>query len=184
MAAQCLELVNLLNRCLGTGPAAATLLLIGLTSTAYADFTGRVVSVADGDTITILDDANRQHKIRLSGIDAPESKQAFGARSKQRLVDMVHGKTVRADCTKTDRYGREVCKVWVRPADCPQCGETLDVNYSQISAGLTWWYRAYSKEQSPEDRGRYESEENEARQRKRGLWVDDAPVPPWDWRRK
>ena len=168
---------------LGIGPAVATLLLIGLTANAYGDFTGKVVNVADGDTITVLDGTNRQHKIRLAGIDAPESKQVFGDRSKQWLVDMVHGKTVRADCTKTDRYGREVCKVWVRPADCPECGATLDVNHAQISAGLAWWYRAYAKEQSPEDRGRYESEENEARLRKRGLWVDDAPAPPWEWRR-
>ena len=148
-----------------------------------AEFTGRVVGVADGDTITLLDAGKKQHKIRLAGIDAPESKQAFGTRSKQNLSDMVHGKDVRADCPKTDRYGRQVCKVWVQPTDCPQCGDTLDVSYAQISAGLAWWYRAYAKEQSPEDRGRYESEENEARLRKRGLWADDAPVPPWEWRR-
>ena len=39
-----------------------------------------------------------------------------------------------------------------------------------------------AKEQSAEDRGRYESEENESRLRKRGSWVDDSPVPPWAWR--
>ena len=56
------------------------------------------------------------------------------------------------------------------------------ITYAQISAGMAWWYRAYAKEQSAEDRGRYESEENEARLRKRGLVVDDAPVPLWAWR--
>ena len=83
-----------------------------------------------------------------------------------------------------DRYRRIFGKVWVQPSDCPTCGETLDVCYAQISTGLAWWYRAYAKEQSSEDRGRYESEENDARLRKRGLWADPAPVPPWDWRRK
>ena len=68
--------------------------------------------------------------------------------------------------------------------DCPACGKTLDVGHAQISAGLAWWYRAYAKEQSVEDRGRYESEENEARLRRRGIWADPQPVPPWEWRRK
>jgi endonuclease YncB( thermonuclease family) len=164
--------------------APALICLLLLTDAWAATLAGRVIGVHDGDTITVLDASKKQHRIRLAGIDAPESKQAFGARSKQSLSDMVYGKDVRADCPKIDRYGRQVCKVWVRPADCPQCGETLDVSYAQISAGLAWWYRAYAKEQSPEDRGRYESEENEARLRKRGLWVDDAPIPPWEWRQK
>jgi endonuclease YncB( thermonuclease family) len=72
----------------------------------------------------------------------------------------------------------------VQPADCPQCSKALDVGYAQISMGLAWWYRAYTKEQSHDDQGRYESEENEARLRKRGLWVENSPVPPWNWRRK
>ena len=89
---------------------------------------------------------------------------------------MAHGQEVIADCPKTDRYGRKVCKVWVQPSDCPACGKTLDVGYAQSRAGLAWWYRAYAKEQSEEDRGRYESEENESRLRKRGPGeVDHAP---------
>lgn len=95
---------------------------------------------------------------------------------------MAKGKEALADCPKTDRYGRKVCKVWVQPADCPTCGLTLDVGLAQISAGLAWWYRAYAKEQSAEDQGRYESEENESRLRKRGLWVENSAVPPWEWR--
>jgi endonuclease YncB( thermonuclease family) len=82
-----------------------------------------------------------------------------------------------------DRFGRAVCKVWVQPQDCPRCGKTLDVGLAHISVGLAWWYRRYADEQSAQDRGRYASEEEEARLRKRGLWVDDAPVPPWEWRR-
>jgi endonuclease YncB( thermonuclease family) len=55
---------------------------------------------------------------------------------------------------KTDRYGRKVCKVWVQPQDCQKCGQKHDVGYAQISVGVAWWYRAYAKEQSDEDRGR------------------------------
>ena len=159
-----------------------TFAFLPLTSNAE-DFAGRIVSVSDGDTLTIITLENQQHRIRISGIDAPEKAQPFGNRSKQNMERMAKGKEALADCPKTDRYGRKVCKVWVQPADCPTCGKTLDVGLAQISAGLAWWYRAYAREQSPEDQGRYESEENEARLRKRGLWVDDDPVPPWEWRR-
>lgn len=151
---------------------------------AHADeYIGKVIHVSDGDTITILTLQNQQHRIRIAGIDAPEKGQPFGNRSKQNLHRIAHSKETLADCPKTDRYGRKVCKVWVQPDDCPTCDKTLDVGLAQISAGLAWWYRAYAKEQSSEDRGRYESDENEARLRKRGLWVESSVVPPWEWRR-
>lgn len=149
-----------------------------------ATIEGKAINVADGDSITILDADNKQYKIRIGGIDAPERKQPFGNRSKQHMADMVHGKEVAADCHKTDRYGRQVCKVWVRPSDCPKCGKTLDVGYAQILAGLAWWYRQYAREQTAEDRGRYESAEQEAKARKTGLWHDSNQIAPWDWRRK
>jgi len=145
---------------------------------------GRVVGVADGDTITVLDASKQQHKIRFAGIDAPERKQTFGTRSRQNLARYVAGKDVRLNCHKTDRYQRRVCKVWVQPADCARCGTTLEVGLAQVTDGMAWWYRRYADEQTAEDRGRYESAEQEARLRKRGLWQDNDPVPPWEWRRK
>ena len=78
---------------------------------------GRVVGVSDGDTITVLDDAKSQHKIRFAGIDAPEKGQAFGERSKQNLSALVFQKRVEARCHKKDRYGREVCAVFVSLRD-------------------------------------------------------------------
>ena len=156
-----------------------------LVSAAHADtLTGRVVGVADGDTITVLDANSQQHKIRLGGIDAPEKVQPFGQRSKENLSRLVFNKEVRVDWTKRDRYQRIVGKVWVQPADCPTCPMTLDAGQAQLAAGMAWWYRKYGKEQSPEDRGRYEFEEQEARARHFGLWRDADPVPPWEWRRR
>jgi len=160
---------------------AAPLLLLAW-PVASATIEGYVVGVADGDTITILAVEKQKHRIRISGIDAPEKAQPFGNRSKQNMERLAKSKKAQADCPKTDRYGRMVCKVWVQPDYCPTCGLTLDVGYAQISAGLAWWYQAYVKEQSAEDRGRYESEENESRLLKRGLWGDDSPTPPWAWR--
>ena len=95
-----------------------------------------MVGVSDGDTITVLDSERKQHKIRINGIDAPEKGQAFGERSRQSLAQMAHEKDARIECHKTDRFGREVCKVWVQPLDRPRCGKTLDVGLAQISVGL------------------------------------------------
>ena len=140
-----------------------------------ATLTGRVVGVHDGDTITVLDASRQQYKIRLAGIDAPESKQAFGTRSKQNLSKWVYDRQVIVEWNKRDRYGRTVGVILV---------DGHDVNLEQVRAGMAWWYRQYAKEQTPDDRHLYELAENEAKAAKRGLWADPAPVPPWEFRRK
>ena len=138
-----------------------------------ATITGKVVAVADGDTITVLDAGNVQHKIRLGGIDAPEKAQPYGQTSKQSLSDLVYGKTVMVDTDKTDRYGREVGKVLV---------DGVDTNLEQVRRGLAWHYKAYQREQPPEDRLAYAAAEKDAAAAHLGLWQDAVPVAPWDWR--
>ena len=153
---------------------AFALLLPLLTGDAYAaTLDGRVIGVHDGDTITVLDAAKAQHKIRLAGIDAPELKQAFGTRSKQSLSEMVYNKQVKIEWDKRDRYGRTIGVILV---------DGHDVNLEQVRTGMSWWYRQYAKEQKSEDRKLYELAEVDARAAKRGLWADNAPVPPWEWR--
>ena len=160
-----------------------TLTLLFFCSLAHADITGRVVAVTDGDTIKVLDADNTQYKVRLTGIDAPEKKQPFGDASRKNLASLVAGKEVLVESNKQDRYGRDLGKVWVQPSDCPSCGKTLDANHAQLLAGMAWWYRYYAKEQPPEDRGRYESAEDEARASGWGLWADPGPINPYDWRK-
>jgi len=147
---------------------------------------GKVVGVADGDTITVLDGNNVQHKIRLAGIDAPEKGQPFGDRSKQSLSRAVMGQEVKVDWTKQDRYGRIVGKIWVAPlgSGCtgPTCPKTLDVNLAQLTVGLAWHYKEFEKEQIPADRQRYAFAEQEARARNAGLWSEPDPVAPWQYR--
>ena len=159
------------------------LILLFVSITVSADIAGRVVAVTDGDTIKVLDSTNTQHKVRLTGIDAPERGQPFGNKSREHLASMVAGKEILVESDKNDRYGRVLGKVWVQPSDCPTCGKTLDANHAQLLAGMAWWYRYYAKEQSPEDQGRYESAEDEARKRKWGLWADPSPINPYDWRK-
>lgn len=107
-----------------------------------AELYGRVVGISDGDTITVLDAEQVTHKIRLSGIDAPEKTQPFGERAKQQLSDWVYQATVRVIHDKTDHYDRIVGKVTLN-------GE--DVNIQMIHAGLAWHYKAYvlAKERHP-----------------------------------
>lgn len=154
--------------------AYAITLLLALACTAYAEtIMGRVVGVADGDTITVLDSDKVQHKIRLAGIDAPEKKQPFGNRSKESLSELAYDKTVTVETDKRDKYGRQVGKVLVNGQD---------VNLVQVERGMAWFYRQYQREQSPNDRRLYEAAEDAAKADRRGLWRDADPMPPWDFR--
>ena len=130
--------------------------------------TGRVVGVHDGDTITVLTISNQQSRVRLSGIDAPELHQAYGNRSKQALSAKVFGKTVVLSVTGKDRYGRTVAEVWL---------DQQWINLEMVREGWAWMYRRYSASRE------LEAAEQQARERKLGLWADGNPVPPWEYRR-
>lgn len=140
-----------------------------------ATIEGRVIGVSDGDTITILDRQNVQHRIRLAAIDAPEKAQPFGNRSKEHLSRRVFNRSVLVEWNKRDRYRRIVGQVLI---------DGHDAGLEQVRTGMAWWYRDYSKEQKPEDRELYERTEQAAKDLKVGLWRDTNPVPPWDWRRQ
>lgn len=135
---------------------------------------GRVVGVSDGDTVTVLDSGRRQHRVRLTGIDAPEKAQQYGRRSKQSLSRMVYGKQVSVDWKKKDDYGRILGRV---------NGPDGDANLAQIQAGMAWHYKRYAKDQPASEREAYSMAENAAQRAGKGLWSDGKPTPPWDWRR-
>jgi len=160
--------VNLLGRWLKY-----SVLLVALQAQADT-LVGRVVHVADGDTITVLDKTHTQHKIRMVGIDAPESKQDFGQVSKQSLADQVAGQAVTVEWDKTDRYGRKLGKVLLAGKD---------INLQQIQRGMAWHYKAYELEQSPADRKAYAGAESQAKAAKAGLWREAAEAP-WEFRRR
>jgi endonuclease YncB( thermonuclease family) len=146
----------------------------GLLAVAQSEsITGKVIGVADGDTLTVLDSGLQPRKIRLDGIDAPESRQDYGSRSKQSLADLVFGKTVTVTSSKKDEYGRAVGKVTL---------DGRDINLEQINRGMAWFYREYAKELNPQDARLYEKAEASAKSAKRGLWADPSPTPPWDFR--
>jgi endonuclease YncB( thermonuclease family) len=158
-------------------PARTITFLLALIATAVAHgatIRGRVIRVADGDTLTILDERSVERRVRIQGIDAPEAEQAFGGESKRALQRLVDGRTVSVETGKTDRYGRLVGRVVAGDAD---------VALSQVRAGLAWVFLEYLDESAPADRVRYLAAEREAKDARRGLWSSASPVPPWRFRR-
>jgi len=133
-------------------------------------WSGKVVGVADGDTITVLRDKKPQ-KIRLYGIDCPEKRQPFGKRAKQFTSELVFAKVVEVEPVATDRYGRTVAFVQV---------ENVSVNEELIKEGLAWVYVRYCKLPLCAD---WQSLELAAQTERRGLWGDSTHVPPWEFRR-
>lgn len=134
---------------------------------------GKVINVHDGDTVTVLDQDNKKTHIRLQGIDAPELKQEFGAKSQEYLSRIVLGKQVTIVWTKVDKYRRTVGTIML---------DGRDINIEQVKAGLAWHFKKYEDEQKPEDRRAYAAAEQEARAGKLGLWKNPNPIVPGDWR--
>ena len=128
---------------------------------------GWVVSITDGDTLTLLQDDYRQIKVRLDSIDAPEKSQPFGNVAKKTLSDLVFNQRIDVETSKTDRYQRIVGEVWY--------GGDL-INLEMVKRGMAWVYRKYAK--NPQ----YYEMEASAKAQKRGLWSQSNPVAPWEFR--
>jgi len=127
---------------------------------------GRVVRVADGDTLTVLVQ-RRMLRVRLVEIDAPEKHQAFGKRSGQSLGEICMNKPARIVSKGVDRYDRVLGRVY--------CAG-VDANAEQVRRGMAWVYDRYVTDAS------LYAQQNDARAAQRGLWSDPRPVPPWTWR--
>jgi endonuclease YncB( thermonuclease family) len=134
------------------------------------DLNGRVVRVTDGDTVSVLDAANRQTKVRLYGIDTPEQDQPYGNAAKRVLLDLVSQQQVGVVLVTIDSYGRKVGTLY---------HDGANINLAMVASGYAWWYEHYA----PHER-RLAVAEQQARQQKLGLWQDSHPIPPWEWRRR
>ncbi|MGL6041654.1 MAG: thermonuclease family protein [Deefgea sp.] len=136
---------------------------------------GRVVGVADGDTVTVLDADKKQYKLRLAYIDAPEKAMPFGQAAKSNLSDLVFEQDVVAHIDDVDRYGRGVARI---------TKAEQDINLAQVNAGYAWHYTTYAKRsQSRSSFQQYGDAQDKARSQGNGLWKDRNPTPPWDWRK-
>jgi endonuclease YncB( thermonuclease family) len=131
---------------------------------------GRVSKVADGDTITLVNAQRKKYKVRLFGIDSPESDQPYYHAAKDALSKLVDGKSVGVDVKDTDKYGRVVGTVFLGGRN---------INLEMVKMGYAWWYEYYA----PLNGDLREAQER-ARANKSGLWADSKPTAPWDWRRR
>ncbi|MEL1246240.1 thermonuclease family protein [Flavobacterium sp. DGU11] len=133
-------------------------------------FEGKVIGIKDGDTFEILYDSIPE-KVRLAEIDCPEKSQAFGKNARQYASDLCFGKTVTVTSTgKRDRYGRVVGTIVTQ--------DGINVNEELVKAGFAWHYKQYSKSKT------LDAIEQQARDKKLGLWADKNPEAPWEWRKE
>ena len=150
------------------------LLSLACAAAQASTLTGKVVRVADGDTITVLDSRNQQHRIRFLGIDAPERSQAYGKYCRKNLAEKIAGETVEVDYQKRDRYGRITGTVYF---------DGRDINLEQLQDGCAWFYRYYARELNKDKREAYDEAEAQAREAGIGLWRDPNPINPYEYRR-
>lgn len=148
-------------------------LAFALTAFARSEFSGRVVRVADGDTITVLAPGNQQVKVRLYGIDCPEKGQAFGQKARSFTADRVAGRNVTVSVLDTDRYGRAVGVV--------KTDDGGVLNRELLANGYAWLYTRYCRASFCSE---WQAQEMLARKAKAGLWLDKKPMEPWSWRKR
>jgi endonuclease YncB( thermonuclease family) len=130
------------------------------------DFSGRVVTVVDGDTLDVLRDG-RDTRVRLDGIDAPEAGQDFGPQATQFMTDAALNKIVTVRGNEIDQYGRLIARVTV---------DGRDLSVTAVEAGFAWHFIRHSKDPS------LAAAETRAHAARRGLWSQPNPVPPWNYR--
>ncbi len=142
--------------------------LLAIRLLSVKEIRGKVVSIQDGDTITVLQ-GGATYKVRLFAVDCPEKGQAFGNVAKQFTSDLVFGKTVKVKYEELDRYQRYLGTVY---------RDELNLNRELVKAGLAWHYKQYSKDPV------LAALEVKARLAKKGLWADPRAIPPWEFRRQ
>jgi len=130
----------------------------------------RVIGIKDGDTVVLLTERKVEITVRLSEIDAPERKQAFGTVSRTYLSNLIFGKEVKLEILGKDRYGRTLGFIYTRNG--------TNVNVEMVKNGMAWQYLKYSKSAV------LRRAQIEAKSQKLGLWRDPFPIPPWEFRRR
>ncbi|HEX7708498.1 MAG TPA: thermonuclease family protein [Thermoanaerobaculia bacterium] len=154
-------------------PLLVVLLACNPAETLALSFEARVVRVADGDSLTVVDAAGKQLEIRISGIDAPEKGESFADQSREALKRSMERQTLLVEVDDVDQYGRLVARLRL---------DGLDVGLRQIERGLAWVYPSANK-LPVQVRRRYAEAERRARATKVGLWSEGNPTPPWVQRR-
>lgn len=134
-------------------------------------FTAKVVGIKDGDTVVVLDSLNNQKTLRLAEVDCPEKSQPFGTKAKQFTSDQIYLKTIKYVVTDIDRYGRSIAMIYYDD-------DNKYLSAEIIKAGMGWHYKRYSTSKELAQLEVY------ARKNKIGLWIENNPIEPSEWRNK
>ena len=159
------------------------LILAGLASAQAATYAGVVTVVRDGDTVQVTTDGGDKIEVRLRGIDAPEKKykkrrgQPFADQSRATLNQLVWRKRAIVETTASDEYGRRVGILSVDTGN-----GAIDAGLLQVQLGMAWIFPRAVSELPDDVRASYRYAEAIARTKRRGLWADEKPQPPWQWR--
>lgn len=149
------------------------ILIILITTFTYSQttLTAKVVGIKDGDTVVVLDSLNNQITLRLAGVDCPEKSQPFGTKAKQFTSDQIYLKTIKYVVTDTDRYGRSIAMIYYDE-------DNKYLSAEIIKAGMGWHYKRYSTSKE------LALLEDNAKKNKIGLWIDNNPTEPSEWRKQ
>ena len=131
----------------------------------------KVIGIKDGDTVVVLDSLNNQTTLRLAEVDCPEKSQPFGTKAKQFTSDQIYLKTIKYVVTDTDRYGRSIAMIYYDTDNKYLSAEIIKV-------GMGWHYKKYSTSKE------LATLEINARKNGIGLWIDENPIEPAQWRKK
>lgn len=145
-------------------------LLISTSTYSQKTLTAKVVGIKDGDTVVVLDSLNNQTTLRLAEVDCPEKSQPFGTKAKQFTSDQIYLKNIKYIVTDTDRYGRSIAMIYYD-------NDNKYLSAEIIKAGMGWHYKRYSTST------KLANFEVKAKKDKIGLWVDNNPIAPWEWRK-
>lgn len=129
---------------------------------------GKVLRITDGDTIVVQQN-NKQFRVRLVNIDAPERGQPYGRWATNKLKAIINNRPVTVRYQKKDQYNRILGRVYTAEGE---------VNREMVSQGAAWVYKRYNSDDA------LPALQNDAKANKRGLWQETNPVPPWEWRRQ
>jgi micrococcal nuclease len=131
----------------------------------------KVVGIKDGDTVVVIDSLNNQTTLRLAEVDCPEKSQPFGTKAKKFTSDQIYLKTIKYVVTDTDRYGRSIAMIYYDE-------DNKYLSAEIIKAGMGWHYKRYSTSKE------LALLEDNAKKNKIGLWIDNNPIAPWEFRKQ
>lgn len=135
----------------------------------------RVVHISDGDTIVVEDKDGKRTTVRMHAIDAPELSQSFGRESREQLRALIDNQRVEIREKNRDQFKRVVGQVFF---------EGKDVGLEMVRGGYVWHFKQYERQQSAGDRKMYNDAEQAARSSRLGLWRENNPTNPQNYRRQ